>query len=81
MKMNIYAIKDSVVGAFMQPFYLVNDEAAKRSFRQAMKDESSQYSKIAGDLQLFRLGEFDDESGEIKGEVEFLENGTNTTNN
>ncbi|UPW36501.1 nonstructural protein [Peromfec virus RodF8_36] len=75
MKLNIYAIKDTIVGSFMNPFYLQNDEQAKRSFKLATNDEKSDYSKIKKDLQLFKIGTFDDESGIIENEITFLING------
>lgn len=75
MDLKIYAVKDTVAGAYMNPFYLNNDEVAKRSFKQACMDENSQYHKIAKDLQLYRLGTFNDETGEIKAKVEFLASG------
>jgi len=75
MDLKIYAVKDTVQGAFMQPFYLNNDDVAKRSFKLACEDEKGNYHAIAKDLQLFRLGSFNDESGEITPEQEFLMNG------
>lgn len=75
MKINIYAVKDTIQGAFMQPFYLQNDEVAKRSFRQALNDDNSNWNKIALDLQLYKLGEYDDITGQILPNVEYLAQG------
>lgn len=75
MDLKVYAVKDTVSGSFMQPFYLSNDEVAKRSFSIACKDEKSNYFAIAKDLQLYRVGKFNDESGELSPDCEFLMNG------
>lgn len=75
MILHIYAVRDTVNGAFMNPFYLNNDEVAKRSFKMACEDENSNYFKIRKDLQLFKLGTFNDESGEITHKLEFIQNG------
>jgi hypothetical protein len=74
MKLKIYAVKDVIIGSMMNPFYMHNDQQAIRSFEQAMKSES-EIAKNAKDLQLFKLGEFDDETGEIVSQVEYLVKG------
>ncbi|UPW40908.1 hypothetical protein [Sigmofec virus UA08Rod_6125] len=76
MKIKIYATKDTVIGAYMKPFYMHNDMEAQRSFALAMQDENSENRKIAKDLQLYRIGEFDDETGEIKPDCEYLAKGS-----
>lgn len=78
MKLKIYAIKDTVVGELANPFYLNNDEEAKRAFKNAVNSQSG--SNIAmnyQDMQLYKLGEFDTVTGEINNKVEFIENGQN----
>ena len=75
MKINIYAIKDQVTGQLANPFYMQNDEQAKREFKIAVQ-EDKKLNLIKEDLQLFKLGEFDDETGQIKSKVEFLMNAT-----
>lgn len=74
MILKIYAVKDVVVGNFMLPFYLHNDNEAKRSFNLAINSEA-QIAQNWKDLQLFSLGEWNDETGEITTKVEFLANG------
>ncbi|WGL31321.1 nonstructural protein [Dipodfec virus UOA04_Rod_907] len=72
MKLKIYAIKDVVVGDHFNPFYLRNDEEAKRSFTNAMQEPGAKNVK---DMQLFRLGEFNTETGELTASYEFLQGG------
>lgn len=73
--MKIYAVKDTVIGKFMSPFYNQNDNTAKRSFEIAI-NSPGEIAKLYKDLQLYRLGEFDEDTGEIKSDMEFLLNGT-----
>lgn len=59
MKYNLYSVRDRLVG-FNAPFIMPNEEVAKRAFKQRIaKDE------CAEDLELYRLGVFDDENGTI----------------
>lgn len=77
MKLNIYAVKDTIQGAFMNPFYLQNDQVAMRSFKNTIESEQMNTIKMnAKDMQLYKLGEFEEETGEIKSEVKFLVNGS-----
>lgn len=77
MKLYIYSIKDTIQGAFMNPFYLTNDNVAMRSFKNTIQSETMNNIKMnAKDMQLFRLGEYEEETGVIKSEIEFLVNGS-----
>ena len=76
MKLNIYSVKDTVVGEMGNPFYLNNDEMAKRSFKNAANQEGSQIALNINDMQLYRLGTLNTVTGEIESNVEFVMNGT-----
>ena len=76
MKLNIYSVKDTVVGEMGNPFYLNNDEMAKRSFKNAANQEGSQIALNINDMQLYRLGTLNTVTGEIESNVEFIMNGT-----
>lgn len=80
MKLNIYTVKDVVVGEMGNPFYLNNDEMAKRSFKQAINNDQSQLAINYTDMQLYKLGELDTVTGEIISNVEFIMNGTEAKN-
>lgn len=80
MKLNIYSVKDVVVGEMGNPFYLNNDEMAKRSFKQAINNDQSQLAINYTDMQLYKLGELDTVTGEIVSNVEFIMNGTEAKN-
>lgn len=60
----VYAMRDTRVG-FMNPFVEVNDSAATRGFENAILSGEGYFARYAGDFDLYRLGEFDTESGVI----------------
>lgn len=72
MTLKIYAIKDTKVG-FMQPFYQANNAVAIRSFTNAVNaEQTNNINQNLDDMELWHLGEFNDDTGEIKGELTFL---------
>lgn len=71
MQYGMYSIKDVVVGNFGQIQLFNNDHAAKRWFLNLCKT-----TDVAGDLELFKVGVFDVETGEILPALEFLIGGT-----
>lgn len=60
MIFGVYSVKDVLVG-FNNPFLMVNDEVAKRAFIQNIKGKPE-----ANDLELFKLGTFDDQTGKFE---------------
>lgn len=60
----IYAIRDKKVG-FMSPMVDQNDETAKRNFAFAVQHNDSMFMAFPDDYDLYRIGEFNSESGEI----------------
>lgn len=73
MLLKIYAIKDTVVGEFMNSFELRNDEEAKRSFQMDLTHADPTKIPIQ-DYELYRLGERNTITGELKAELKFLMN-------
>lgn len=72
-KYKLYAIKDTVQGEMMNPFLLRNAEEAKRAFGQAVNSKGDhQVSIYYKDMQLFELGEYDSNTGEISSNVEYV---------
>ena len=72
MKLKIYSIKDTKIG-FMQPFYQANQAVAIRAFNNAVNSkEINNINQNLDDMELWELGEFDDQTGEIKSEVKFV---------
>lgn len=74
MILEIVATKDTVIGAFMQPFYAHNKEDAKRNWGQSIYITGKQEDKalLIRDYQLYSLGTFNDETGEIKPKVKYI---------
>lgn len=62
MKRPIYVIRDTVTG-FGSPFVDVNDASAKRNFSFAINNNGDTMSFSPKDYDLYRLGEFDHETG------------------
>ncbi|QCQ84579.1 nonstructural protein [Blackfly microvirus SF02] len=63
MKMLIFTVFDSAVGAYLQPFFSRSHGEAIRSFQDACNDAKSQFNQHAMDYTLFHLGSFDDGGG------------------
>ncbi len=80
MLREIYCIKDIKVAAFISPFAMANEVHAKRYFHELCNDETSTINKYPSDYELFRLGTFDDSSGEMVTEIEFLCNAVSAAN-
>lgn len=67
MIFNVYSIKDVLSGKMAQLELFNNDQMAKRYFANICSE-----SKIKNDLQLFRVGSFNLDTGEIKADFEFI---------
>jgi len=76
MKLEVYAVHDTQVEAYMTPFFVQNDNVAIRSFQAVCSDPDSQVSKTPEHYSLFHIGTFDDSNGSIVCDVpRFLING------
>ncbi len=73
MKTIMYAFRDTKIG-FMQPFLQQNEAVALRTLKIAVNDEKSQIRAMAEDIQLYQVGTFDDETGEVKADLKFVAN-------
>lgn len=66
MKVKIYSIYDSKAKVWLQPQFLMNKGTAHRAFDATCNDKNSQFYKYAEDFTMFEIGDFDDETCEIK---------------
>lgn len=65
MIIRIFAVLDTKIGSFAQPFFMSTVPAAKRAFMEACNDPSTMLHKHPGDFSLYLLGEFNDENGQL----------------
>lgn len=70
MKLKIYAVYDSKIEAFNQPFYSRTRGEALRSWTDAVNRDTdpsgtNNFKLHSGDYSLFELGEFDDSSAKF----------------
>lgn len=73
MKVNVYSIFDEKAAAYAPPFFMGHNGQAIRAFSDLVEDNKSAISRHPADYTLYKLGEFDDNSGVIKGvQPEFL---------
>lgn len=64
MKLGIYSMRDSVAGQYNTPTFEQSDFIAQRSFRYAI-NKNDFLGFNCKDVDLFKLGEFDTETGII----------------
>lgn len=61
-----FAVFDSAVGAYLQPFNLRTHEEGIRLFKQNVNNEQTAFAKFPGDYTLFCIGTYDEESGKYR---------------
>lgn len=66
MKLDVFSVYDSKAEAFLQPFFCVNRGVAVRNFQAAAQDERHDFHRHAADFTLFRLGTWDQVTGEFE---------------
>ena len=68
MRHFIYSIYDVAAHAYLRPFTAPADGVAERIFRDTAQDEKHEIGKHPDHYALFRIGQFDDNTGGVKGE-------------
>lgn len=76
MKINLYSLKDTKLGKFCQPFTAPNDEIAKRMLNSTINAGGNNIAEYPEDFQLFKLGHYEEDTGELTTENEFIANAT-----
>ena len=74
MKLGFYAIKDELAGHFMAPTLFMSKAIAEREFRNSLK-EIPVWRNNPQDYSLYKLGEYNEETGEIKPKIEMIGGG------
>jgi len=72
MQLKVFSIHDKASEAFNQPFFMLTNAEAIRAFQNMARDPDTQINKDPLDFHLFRLGTFDNITGEVKNELEDL---------
>ncbi|AXL15205.1 nonstructural protein [Microviridae sp.] len=60
MKLEIYAILDVKVKAFLPPIFQANNASAIRIFENCIKETGHPFNTNPGDYKLFHIGSFND---------------------
>ena len=63
MRLKVYSIYDTAVGAYLRPFYARADGEAFRAFQKLALDSTHEVGQTPEDYQLFFLSVFDDNAG------------------
>lgn len=63
MKLKVFAIFDSAVQAYLQPFFMQSSGAAIRAVIDTASHQDSQWNRHKADFTLFELAEYDDTLG------------------
>ena len=61
----IYAIYDEKLEAYNRPFFLISDGVAIRAFQDEINNKESELSKHPEDYDLYKIGEYNEETGNI----------------
>lgn len=59
----MYSIYDRCAGVYGQPVFCHNDMVAKRDFTRFCQSEQAAF--MSADLQLYKVGSFDSDTGEV----------------
>lgn len=65
MIVNIYAVRDKAVNAFMMPLFFHSDEQAQRWFTDHSLSADGEISKHPEDYALFWIGSWNDVEGKV----------------
>lgn len=60
-----FALRDIKADAFGSPFFLPNENIAKRLLAEWAQDKRSEVGKYPNDFVMFEIGTFDNESGKL----------------
>lgn len=79
-KKMLFAVRDNKAGYFMSPFCAVSAGYAERAFIDACNDSRTELSKHPEDYTLYRLGHYNELTGEVDSSVLSLINGLQAVN-
>jgi len=62
----VFTVHDIKAEAYLPPFFFPTAAMAHRAFTQAVNSTDHQFAATPEDFTLLEIGEFDDETGELK---------------
>jgi hypothetical protein len=65
MELSLYSVRDNKVSAYGKPFPEANNIQATRGLQIAVNTKEIQLSIFPEDFDLYKVGVFDDQTGEI----------------
>jgi len=65
MQLKIFSIRDSKGEIYNTPFFQKTHGEAERMFRELANDQKSMISKYPDDFDLYYIGEYSDQTGNI----------------
>lgn len=65
--MMVFTVRDSKTEAYLSPFLADNIVTAQRMLFDLMTDGDSMLARHPEDFQLFSVGQFDEQTGELQG--------------
>lgn len=68
MKIGVFSAWDRKTGVYTMPFYAVTRGQAQRTLADGMQEPNSIVGRHPEDFQLFQVGTFDDDQGEMSSE-------------
>lgn len=74
MTMEVYAVKDALQNRFLTPGFFENEEIAVRQFRSNVNNIPL-WKENAADFQLYKLADYNDETGEYTKDQHMVVNG------
>lgn len=69
MKLNAYVVYDRAAEAFSQPMFVINEAVMLRILKNCLQNPEHNYAMNPDDFTLYLMGEFDDNTGVITGEL------------
>ena len=66
MILQVYSVFDEKAKAYMTPFFQQTNGMAQRAFSDAVNDRDHAFCRHPDDYFLFRVGSFNDETGEFE---------------
>ena len=65
MNLGMYTIYDVKADVYTTPFFLMNDEVAKRHVMSALQDPETTFFRHPADYTLYKVGEWDDQGAQL----------------